>query len=122
MMKAIMLAVATAVALAGAATLATQVAAQRSPTDNEFGTLHPQRIIIGLDLSKSNPLIDDPAFATRVGARIADIARNLDFSSEVHVRTFGNYDAVSNNYAYDVVLSKNNRPEKIADDVQHLIA
>lgn len=122
MMKAIMLAVATAVALAGGATLATRVAAQRPPADSELGTLHPQRIIIGLDLSKSNPLIDNQEFAAKVGARLANIVRNLDFASEVHVRTFGNYDATSNNFAYDVVLSKLNRPEDVAAEVQRLVA
>ena len=117
-MKRIMIALATVGALVGGGALAMQLTG-----DGDGGrVLHPQRIVIGLDLSRSNPLIADPAFAARVGARIADIVRNLDFSSEVHVRTFGSYDPTSNNFAYDVVLSVRNRPEIIAAQVQRLIA
>jgi len=120
MIKSILLAVATAGALVGGSALAMQI--DRSQSETEGSTLHPQRIIIGLDLSKSNPLIEDPAFAAKVAARIAGIVSHLDFSSEVHVRTFGNYDAVSNTYAYDVVLSKFARPDDVAALIQRRIA
>ncbi|MGC9953820.1 MAG: hypothetical protein ABSD21_06050 [Rhizomicrobium sp.] len=118
-MKSILLALATAGALVGGGALAMQMA---DAPQTESATLHPQRIIIGLDLSRSNPLIADPAFAARVGARIADIVRNLGFASEVHVRTFGNYDATSNNWAYDEVLSVRERPENVAAEIQKLVA
>jgi len=113
-----MLAVATAFALVGGGALAMQVAA---PSTDQ-NVLHPQRLIIGLDLSLSNPLVDDPAFAARVAARVADQIRSLDFASEVHVRTFGSYDPSSNNFAYDTVLSVHARPEFVAAEVQRLIA
>jgi len=111
-----MLAVATAFALVGGGALAMQVAAP------EQNVLHPQRLIIGLDLSLSNPLVDDPAFAARVAARVADQIRNLGLASEVHVRTFGSYDPSSNNFSYDTVLSVRARPEFVAAEVQKLIA
>lgn len=120
-MKSILLAVATAGALLGGGALAMRMA-EAPQADVESAVLHPQRIVIGLDLSRSNPLIADPAFAARVSARIAGIVRNLGFASEVHVRTFGNYDATSNNFAYDVVLSVRNRPENVAAEVQRLVA
>lgn len=85
-------------------------------------TLHPERVIIGLDLSASNPLVDNPAFAARVGERIAGIVKKLGFASEVHIRTFGSYDPSSNSFAYDTVLSVRARPEQVAADVQRLIA
>ena len=118
-MKSILLAVAAASALLGGGALAMRVA---DMPQADSAALHPQRIVIGLDLSRSNPLIADPAFAARVSARIAGIVGNLGFASEVHVRTFGNYDATSNNFAYDVVLSVRNRPENVAAEVQRLIA
>ena len=118
-MKSILLAVATAGALLGGGALAMRMA---DATQTDSVALHPQRIVIGLDLSRSNPLIADPAFAARVSTRIAGIVRDLGFASEVHVRTFGNYDATSNNFAYDVVLSVRNRPENVAAEVQRLIA
>ena len=113
-----MLAVATAFALIGGGALAMQVAAPSA----DQNVLHPQRLIIGLDLSLSNPLVDDPAFAARVAARVADQIRSLGFASEVHVRTFGSYDPSSNNFAYDTVLSVRSRPEFVAAEVQKLIA
>jgi len=84
--------------------------------------LTPQRVVIGIDLSKSNPLINEPEFASRVGARVANIVRGLGFASEVHVRTFGSYDATSNNFHYDTVISVRNRPEDVAAQVEKLIA
>jgi hypothetical protein len=117
-MKGIMLAVATAFALVGGGALAMQVG---MPTADQ-NQLHSQRLIVGLDLSLSNPLVDDPAFAARVGARVADQIRHLGFASEVHIRTFGSYDPSSNNFAYDTVLSVRSRPEVVAAEVQRLIA
>ncbi|MDE1985471.1 MAG: hypothetical protein KGL56_01305 [Alphaproteobacteria bacterium] len=118
-MKRILLAVATVGALVGGGVLATQLSGE-APDANAAPA--PQRIIIGLDLSRSNPLIADPAFAAKVADRIAAIVGNLGFASEVHVRTFGNYDATSNTFAYDTVLSVRNRPENVAAEIRKLIA
>ena len=82
----------------------------------------PRRIVIGLDLSRSNPLVADPDFAAKVAARIAREIQGLGFRSEVHVRTLGNYDASSNDFYYDAVVSRRTRPGQIAADVQKLIA
>ena len=123
----IMLAVVTAAALIGGGGMALDAASNAPPmmqasylTDQ--AQLTPQRVVIGIDLSKSNPLIDEPEFAGRVGARVADIIRKLGFASEVHVRTFGSYDATSNNFHYDTVISVRNRPDDVAAQVEKLIA
>src|SRR6201999_2390485 len=58
----------------------------------------PHRLVIGLDISKSNPLVDNAAFADKVAVRISNIIKGLGMASEVHVRTFGSYDASSNNF------------------------
>ncbi len=96
MMRNLLLAVVTASALAGGSVLAVETAAN-AQQDAET-PLAPQRIVIGLDLSKSNPLIADPEFASRVASKVAGLVSKLGFASEVHVRTFGNYDATSNNF------------------------
>ncbi len=88
----------------------------------EQAQLAPRRVVIGLDISQSNPLVADPAFAAKVGARIAGEIRKLGFASEVHVRTLGNYDASSNAFYYDTVLSTRSRPEDVAQEVEHLVA
>ena len=116
-----LLAVVTASALAGGSVLAVETAAN-AQQDAET-PLAPQRIVIGLDLSKSNPLIADLEFASRVASKVASLVSKLGvFASEVHVRTFGNYDATSNNFAYDAVLSVRQRPANVAADIQRLIA
>jgi hypothetical protein len=119
-MRGFALGIATAVALVSGGALAMQVSRYAPAYDQNV--LHPERVIIGLDLSKSNPLIDDPAFAARVGQRIAAIVRNLGFASEVHIRTFGSYDPSSNNWGYDTVLSVRARPDQVAAEIQKLIA
>lgn len=115
----VLLALATAGALAGGGILATQMGDKADAQEN---TLHPERLVIGLDLSRSNPLIADPGFAARVADRIATDVSHLGFASEVHIRTFGNYDPDSNTFAYDVVLSVRARPEAVAQEVRKLIA
>src|SRR3569832_258769 len=82
----------------------------------------PRRIIIGLDISKSNPLVDNAAFADKVAVRISNIVKGLGMASEVHVRTFGSYDASSNNFYYDARISARNRPEVVAMEIHKLIA
>ncbi len=119
-MRGIFLAVATAAALVCGGALAMQASENTASFDQN--TLHPERVIIGLDLSKSNPLVDDPAFAARVGERVAEIIARLGFASEVHIRTFGNYDPNSNTWAYDTVISTRARPETVALEVRRLIA
>lgn len=119
MMRHAMLAVATVAALGvGGAYAQTRMAANF----NEQSHLAPERIIVGLDISRSNPLVADPAFAAKVGARIADQIRKLGFASEVHVRTLGNYEASSNAFYYDAVLSVRSRPENVAGEVERLVS
>ena len=117
-MRGFVLGALTAVALAAGGALAMQI----SHGYSDQSTLHPERIIIGLDLSKSNPLVDNPAFAARVGQRISGIVSRLGMASEVHVRTFGSYDPASNGFAYDTVISVRARPERVAAEIQRLIA
>jgi hypothetical protein len=117
MMRQLVLAMTAAASLVGGGALLLETAGAQDEAPPP-----PRRVIVGLDLSLSNPLIADPAFAAKVGGRIAGELRTLGFGSEVHVRTFGNYDATSNTFAYDAVLSVRERPQNVADDVGRLIA
>ncbi len=123
----VMLVVATAAALAGGGALAFAPATispayTQAAYMGEQAQVPPQRVIIGLDLSRSNPLIADPDFAAKVAARVSGVIRGLGFASEVHVRTFGSFDASSNNFHYDAQISVRERPEAVAADVGKLIA
>lgn len=122
-----MLAVVTAVALLGGGAMALDAARNALPVEpasyaDDQADRPAERIVIGLDLSKSNPLIEDPQFAAKVGARIAQIVSKLGFASEVHVRTFGSYDATSNPFYYDTMISARSRPENVASEIERLVA
>jgi len=121
-----MLAVATAVALIGGGAMAIDAQRYHLPI-TPVGYTDEQdrpatRIVIGIDLSKSNPITEDPQFAAKVGARVAGLVSKLGFASEVHVRTFGSFDATANPFYYDMMISARSRPEAVASDVERLIA
>jgi len=121
----LLLAATAAMGLVGAGVLAVQTErhyAVEQASFEEEATIPAKRLIIGIDISKSNPLVDNDQFAAKVAARIANIVRGLGMASEVHVRTFGSYDASSNNFYYDALVSARNRPEHVAAEVQKLIA
>lgn len=124
----IMLAAATVAALAGGVALAVAGAPKASAIlsladrDEDDAAPSPRRLVIGIDLSRSNPLIENPDFAAKVARRIAGEVSDLGFASEVHVRTFGNFDASSNTFAYDAVISRHARPEKVASEIEKLVA
>lgn len=121
-----MLAVATGTAIGAGGAYAVQAMHNAPPVvqvaDTQEAALAPRRVVIGLDLSKSNPLVADPDFAAKVAGRIANVVAGLGFASEVHVRTLGNYDASSNDFYFDAVISTRNRPEKVAAEIRKLIA
>ncbi|MBV8977926.1 MAG: hypothetical protein JO261_01385 [Alphaproteobacteria bacterium] len=114
----------TALGLIGGGVLyaAAEAPALIQASDDDGQPLAPRRIIVGLDLSRSNPLIADPAFADKVGRRVAGEIARLGMASEVHVRTFGSFDSSSNNFAYDQVISVRARPQYVAAEVERLVA
>jgi len=121
----VLLAAVTAIGLTGGGVMAVHATRDADivmASLNEEAAVPAQRLVIGLDISKSNPLVDNQEFAGKVAARIANIVRGLGMASEVHVRTFGSYDASSNNFAYDALISVRNRPDHVADEIQKLIA
>lgn len=81
----------------------------------------PQTIVIGLDLSISNPLVKDDAYAARVGARIAQDLQGLPLRSRVILRTFGNYDAGANALKIDQAITTHAKPQNVAVAVAQLI-
>jgi hypothetical protein len=82
----------------------------------------PQTYVIGLDLSKSNPLVRDEGYAARAAARTAKEITALPLKSRVMLRTFGSYDASANGLKIDQVISSHARPEAVAQGIAALIA
>lgn len=81
----------------------------------------PRRVIVGLDLSSSNPLVDDASYARKVGERVREEFETLAFRSEVRIRTFGAYDSSSNPFAFDATISTKQRPEVLGRDMETFI-
>jgi len=89
-------------------------------SENEFGKL--QRIVLGLDLSMSNPLVTDKAYAAKLGQRVADEIEGLSPRSEIWVRSFGVYDPSSNPLRFNEVISAKNRPEDVGKGIETLVS
>lgn len=79
-------------------------------------------IVIGLDLSKSNPLVSDDVYARKVADRVAGMVAKLGFRGRVMVRTFGDYAKGSNAFHFDATVSSRYQPDQLAADIELLIA
>ena len=97
------------------------VATQANETVDQ-GFVSPKIYVIGLDLSKSNPLVRDKGYAARVAARTAEELVALPLKSRVMLRTFGSYDGGANSLKIDQVISSHARPDMVAKGIAILIA
>ena len=82
----------------------------------------PRTVVIGLDMSKSNPLVEDAAYAARVGQRTASELEALPLRSHVMLRTFGSYDISVNALKIDEVISTRAKPQAFAEGIGALIS
>jgi hypothetical protein len=84
----------------------------------------PRTIVIGIDLSSSNPLIRDSAFAAKVGQRIRPMIAGLAPHSRVLLRSFGAYNSNANApLSHDFVIApKTARAEDMATFLSTLVA
>ena len=105
-------------ALAFVSGLAFVINANADPTMG-YPAAPPRTIVIGIDLSTSNPLIRDEGFAMRVGQRIRPMIANLPPHSRVLLRSFGAYNSQANApLTLDITIAPKTAPaEKIADFV-----
>lgn len=83
----------------------------------------PRTVVIGIDLSSSNPLIRDDGFAGRVAARVQPLIAGLAPRSRVMLRSFGSYNSAANNaLTLDILIApKTARAEDIARLVSGVI-
>lgn len=84
----------------------------------------PRTIVIGVDLSSSNPLIRDPGFAGKVAARVHPMIVGLAPRSRIILRSFGSYNSSANNtLSLDfLVAPKTARAEDLAKLISTVIA
>jgi hypothetical protein len=72
---------------------ASNAVADQAASANSLGS--PQTIIVGVDLSESNPLTRDAEFAQRVAQRLQPMISSLAPRSKVILRSFGSYEGGS---------------------------
>ncbi|MCP5432002.1 MAG: hypothetical protein H6923_01895 [Alphaproteobacteria bacterium] len=78
--------------------------------------------VIGLDLSKSNPLVTDSDYARKVATRIEPLIQHLEFMDIVTLRTFGSYNTGENALRIDKTISKLDPAEKVSIIVREVVA
>jgi len=82
----------------------------------------PTHLVIGIDVSQSNVIVTNDAFARKVADRVRPMVEGLSPRSEVTVRTFGVYQSTENVLRIDRTISARNRPEEVATLVHGIIA
>lgn len=78
-------------------------------------------LTIGIDLSGSNPLLMDQNFASGAAQYIYDEINALKVKDEVQILTFGARDSRQNLLSNRVVLSRKNRPKKVAAQMKQFV-
>ncbi|MCE9522442.1 MAG: hypothetical protein K8S25_08430 [Alphaproteobacteria bacterium] len=90
----------------------------------DFAPNPPQMIVVGIDLSSSNPLLRDESFAAKVAARLRPMIAGLAPRSRVILRSFGSYNSQANAaLSLDIQIApKTARAEDIASLVANVVA
>lgn len=81
-----------------------------------------REFVVGLDLSKSNPLITDKQFAKKVSERVGTLIEDLRLRDEVKIRTFGSLDPREQPLRIDQVVTMDSVPENIVQTVEGVVA
>jgi len=105
-----------------AAAAALAVACLTGPARAAADDPKPVHIIIGLDLSRSNPLVTSKDYASKVAQRISPLIDDLAPRSVVNLRTFGVYDPSAQNLRIDFVVSSKHPTSEVNTVVTGVIA
>ena len=111
--------------LAVAFLIGAQPLVHASPADDaEYNQGPPQRVLIGLDLSASNPLISNRSYAASAAELVAEDIKKLPMASVVMIRTFGSYSGQKNNLRIDREISslRDEKPAAVASLVREVIS
>jgi hypothetical protein len=108
-----------AVVLAAVVAVLAMAAWRGTSVAQEITHAPPEAIVIGVDLSLSNPMIKDRAFSEKVAAWVHPRIAKLGPKSLVILRTFGSYDGSENQLKLDqTIAAKRN----LAPDVAFLVS
>ncbi len=78
-------------------------------------------LVIGLDISSSNPLIHSDSYARYIGGLLGDRVLELDYGDVVVIETFGIHGELLSRRA-ELEISKRLRHKKVAHFVRQLVA
>lgn len=82
----------------------------------------PIHVVIGLDLSQSNPLVKSQPYAEKVAMRIEGEIKDAPFASRITLRSFGTYNTLAETMRYDRQVSRYVPAEVVAGKVRADIA
>jgi len=78
-------------------------------------------LVIGLDISTSNPVIHNDSYASYIGKLLGDRVQQLDFGDTVVIETFGHHGELLSRRT-EITISKKLRHKKVAHFVRQLVA
>ena len=107
--------------LLGLAALLAALSLGAPAADAAKGKPH-RTIFIGLDLSRSNPLVVDARYAQKVADRVGPMIKPLKIYDEVKIRTFGSYDPREQPLHIDQIVSARVLPDEVAEVTTGVIA
>ena len=82
----------------------------------------PRDLMIALDVSTSNIIVENITMAVKAGGKAADLIRTLDNGDRLRIRTFGSYSQSDNPLRLDITVSRRMPANRIAASVEQLVA
>ena len=79
-------------------------------------------LLIGLDVSRSNVIVEDDRMAAKAADTAAEMIRSLENGDRLSIRTFGAYSMSGNPLRLDLTVSRRMPARRIAASVERLIA
>lgn len=91
-----------------------------SPVESTSQFDNRRHLMIGIDISSSNKLIEDQKIANKAALKIKDAVKTFSIGDAVYIRTFGSY-GMSNNLRTDYKIDRKEPPKKIAENIERFV-
>ena len=91
-----------------------------SPSESSSKFDSRRHLLIGIDISGSNKLIEDQKIANKAAEKIKESVSVFNLGDAVYIRTFGSY-GMSNNLRSDYKVDRKEPPKKIAENLERFV-
>lgn len=81
----------------------------------------PRDLMIALDVSTSNVIVESDVMAAKAGRKAAEMIRTLGNGDRLRIRTFGSYSQSANPLRLDITISRRMPAARVAASVERLI-